>query len=235
MSGLLLKGVVRPNLPGPIDLIVEPASICALCGPNGAGKTTLMRAAAGLTEGPGTVTLTGAPLTALSRTERAGRLAYLPADRRAEWPLLVRDVVALGLARRDEDAVSRVLERTETTDFQHRRLDTLSTGERARVLLARVLAPAPDILLLDEPTANLDPAHQLSIMALLHEEAARGAAVLLAVHDLILAREHADDAILLSEGHVAASGPAAEALSDENIARVFGVRADPAGGFWVRA
>ena len=233
MTGLIVESVTRPHLPGPVSFTAEAGKITALCGPNGAGKTTLLRALAGLTSGAGSVMLGGTDLSDMSRRTRAERIAWLPADRRADWPLRCRDVVALGLQTLDEMRVVSTMVRTETLEFADRRIDTLSTGERTRVLLARALVGRPDLLLLDEPAANLDPGHVLDILALLRAEAKRGAAVLMSVHDLRLARTVADSALLLDKGRVVASGSPADALSAERVARVFGVRDQ--GQRWVRA
>ncbi len=230
---LTITALSRPHLAGPIDLHIPAGSICALCGPNGAGKTTLIRAAAGLTAGDGKILLAGTDIARLSRSGRARRLAYLPADRPAQWPLKVSDIVALGLQSEDEGRVASAMERTETSSFADRRVDTLSTGERARVLFARALVGAPAILLLDEPAANLDPGHQLDVMRLLREEADRGAAILVSLHDLTLARAHADIALLLNRGRQIGFGAVAETLSDDSIAAVFGVRTGKKG--WQRA
>lgn len=102
-------------------------------------------------------------------------------------------------------------------------MDELSAGEKARVLLARALATAAPVLLVDEPAAHLDPAHQLQLMELLREEAARGTAVAVTLHDLSLASRFCDELAVLSAGHVAAQGSAAISLSDEALAKVFGV------------
>jgi iron complex transport system ATP-binding protein len=100
-------------------------------------------------------------------------------------------------------------------------MNELSAGERARVLFARALATGAPVLLADEPAAYLDPAHQLRLMDLLREEAARGTAVAVTLHDLTLASRACDAIIVLKEGRVAASGPPAEALSDKALAEVF--------------
>ena len=102
-------------------------------------------------------------------------------------------------------------------------MDELSAGERARVLFARALATAAPVLLADEPAAYLDPAHQLRLMDLLREEAARGTAVAVTLHDLALASRHCDEIVVLHEGRVAAQGTPAEALSDASLAAVFGI------------
>ena len=113
-------------------------------------------------------------------------------------------------------------------------MDELSAGERARVLFARALATGAPVLLADEPAAFLDPAHQLRLMDLLREEARRGTTVAVTLHDLPLAARHCDEIVVLQEGRVAADGAPDIALSDEALARVFGVAAlrvpDPGGG-----
>ncbi|MGB3723032.1 MAG: ABC transporter ATP-binding protein [Pacificimonas sp.] len=230
---LKIENLVRAHLPGPVSATIAKGSLCALCGPNGAGKTTLLRAIAGLTEGVGKVSLFGKNVRQLSRAERARRIAYLPADRRAQWPLKVRDVIALGLQSHDEEAVATAMEKTETTYFSDRRIDTLSTGERARVLLARTLVGSTDILLLDEPAANLDPGHQLDIMHLLRAETGRGAIVLVSLHDLTLARASANSCLLIDQGRQISFGSAHETLSNTNLARIFGVI--PGENGWQRA
>ena len=110
------------------------------------------------------------------------------------------------------------------------RSDKLSAGERACVLLARALATEADILLADEPAAHLDPAHQLRLMQTLHEEARRGSAVVVTLHELALAARYCDRLLVLDNGRVAASGTPDEALGDEILARVFGVSALRATG-----
>jgi iron complex transport system ATP-binding protein len=115
------------------------------------------------------------------------------------------------------------LARSDATAFADRRMDELSAGERARVLFARALATGASILLADEPAAWLDPAHQLRLMALLREEAARGTAVAVTMHDLSLAARHCDRILVLNEGRVAAFGTPDDALSDATLAAVFGI------------
>jgi len=126
-------------------------------------------------------------------------------------------------SRADDDAVHAALARSDATAFADRRMDELSAGERARVLFARALATGASILLADEPAAWLDPAHQLRLMALLREEAARGTAVAVTMHDLSLAARHCDRILVLNEGRVAAFGTPDDALSDATLAAVFGI------------
>jgi iron complex transport system ATP-binding protein len=227
IGALVATGIARPPMLAPLALALQPGTVTGVIGPNGAGKTTLLRALAGLGGGPGVVTVGGARLAGLSPAQRTRRLAWLPSTRDLAWPMRADDLVQLGLgpgAPRDAAAVAAALVATDAAGFAARRVDTLSTGERARVLLARALVASPDWLLLDEPTANLDPWHSLAVMARLRAEAARGAGVVVALHDLDLARRHCDRLLLLAEGVLVADGPPAAVLDAGNLARVFGIR-----------
>ena len=135
-------------------------------------------------------------------------------------------------APRDDAAVLAALAAADAAGFADRRVNNLSTGERARVLLARALVARPDWLLLDEPVANLDPWHRLDIMALLAREAARGAGVVVALHDLDLAAR-CDRVLLMHDGAVVGDGAPAEVLAEGPLAAIFGIRRGAAG--WEQA
>jgi iron complex transport system ATP-binding protein len=128
-----------------------------------------------------------------------------------------------GLGAVDAAAVAQALERVGGTAFADRPVDTLSQGERGRLLLARALATGADVLLADEPVANLDPGYALDAMTLLRAEAASGRCVVVSLHDLGLAARFADRVVVLAHGRVAADGPPAEALDEDLIGRVYGV------------
>lgn len=219
-----------------VSLSFRPGCITGLIGPNGAGKTTLFRAALGfLPATSGEVRLLDRPLHEWSDDARARTIAYLPQSAESHWPLKAHRLVALGrmphragfapLTATDNAIVAEALARCDAAALADRRMDELSAGERARVLLARALATAAPVLLVDEPAAHLDPAHQLQLMELLREEAARGTAVAVTLHDLSLASRFCDELVVLSKGRVAAKGPADISLSDEALAEVFGVTA----------
>jgi iron complex transport system ATP-binding protein len=226
------------ELPGrlnPTDLALEAGTLTLLVGPNGAGKTSLIHRLAGVGEGKGRTLIGSEDLAGMPPARRIGRIALLPANREIAWPLIARDLVALGLgSRTDRHAVEDILVSLEAGQFGDRRMDQLSTGERARVLLARALVARPDVLLLDEPAAHLDPARQIALLERLRVEARRGAAVLASIHDLALTRHFADRVLVMERGAIVADGPPAEALAPRVIRAVFGVRwADGAG--WIRA
>lgn len=217
-------------------IVLAEASLCAhsgevvgVVGANGAGKTTLLRAALGLARlDQGSAQLGGRELSALSEAHRASLAAYLPQERRVGWNLPAWRVAGLGafnLQPREARALAEVaLARVGLIGLETRGVLDMSGGERARALLARLLVTAAPLLVADEPAAGLDPDAQLLALELFREEAARGAAVVLTLHDLSLAARSCDRIVVLREGRVVADGPAAEALSPEVLASAFGLR-----------
>lgn len=211
-------------------------TVAAIVGPNGAGKTSLLRALVGLLPYAGRARLDGDDLAALSPKARARRLAYLPQGHEAHWPLPARDIVALGrlphgaadptrLAPADAAAVEAAMAATDTLAVADRPVTALSGGERARVALARVFAVRASLILADEPTAALDPRHQLAVMAVLREAARAGATVITVTHDLGLASRFADRVLVMEAGRIVADGAPETALAPAVLARVFGIEA----------
>ena len=221
----------HPALHG-VSAMLEPGRVTAICGPNGAGKSTLLSALAGLiAPDRGTVLLDGDSLAAMVPQARARAIGYLPQTGEVAWDVSVANLVALGrLPHGDGDgagrrAVDAAIAALDLEMLAGRPVSQLSGGERARALLARVLAGEPRWVLADEPLAALDLAHQLALLARLAEAARAGAGVVLVLHDLALAMNHADRVIVLEKGRVAADGAPDEALSEAVIARVWGVSA----------
>jgi iron complex transport system ATP-binding protein len=219
-----------------IALSLASGHLVALVGPNGAGKTTLLRALAGLVASDGAIHAGGDALSSLTLRERARRFAYLPQGHIVHWPLPARDIVALGryphgatdparLSPKDTEAVQRAMQAADVMEFSERRVTELSGGERSRVALARVLAVEAPVILADEPTASLDPRHQIDIMKSLRAVADKGTLVIVVTHDLGLAARFADTVLVLSEGRLVAQGTAAEALSEKIVGDVFRVSA----------
>jgi iron complex transport system ATP-binding protein len=225
----------RPVL-SDVSLQLASGHLVALVGPNGAGKTTLLRALAGLIPSDGVIRVNGEALAALSLRERAKRFGYLPQGHMVHWPLPARDIVALGryphgatdparLSPRDVEAVVRAMQAADVMEFAERRVTELSGGERSRVALARVFAVEAPIILADEPTASLDPRHQIDVMKGLRAAADQGVLVIVVTHDLGLAARFADHALVLSQGRLASQGAPADALSEAVMADVFRISA----------
>ncbi|MFA6218204.1 MAG: ABC transporter ATP-binding protein [Erythrobacter sp.] len=212
-----------------VSLAFAPGSVTAICGPNGAGKSTLLEALAGLlVPDSGAVTLGGTGLGAMAPRARARALGYLPQKHEIAWDVPVRSLAALGRMPHGDTLTAPVDAALAALDIAHladRRAQALSGGETARVLLARVLAGEPRWILADEPLAALDLAHQLALLRHLRAAAAAGAGVVLVLHDLAHAMNHADRVVVLDRGRVAADGACEDALDPLVIERVWKVAA----------
>ncbi|MEN7535970.1 ABC transporter ATP-binding protein [Aurantiacibacter flavus] len=216
-----------------VSLALQEGQLVAICGPNGAGKSTLLAALAGI-EFPelGAISLDGTLLAAIPPRERAKRIGFLPQTGEIAWDMSVARLVALGrLPQGDGEradgkaAIERALLACDLATLAGRPVSSLSGGERARVLLARALAGEPRWLLADEPLAALDLAHQLRMLRVLHAAAAEGRGVVLVLHDLALAMNHADRVIVLDNGELVTDGPPDRALTAKVLAQVWGVEA----------
>lgn len=211
-----------------VALSVERGEVLGVVGPNGAGKTSLLRAGLGLMAlTAGQARLAGRPIGELNPVERARLVGYLPQERRLAWNLPAVDVAALGapdLPSAQALAAARErLQRVGVADLANRGVLDMSGGERARVLLARLLATRAPLLVADEPVAGLDPDAQLLTLDLLRAEAEAGAAVVVTLHDLGLAARTCDRVLVLDQGRVAAHGAPAQALSSAVLRSVFGL------------
>lgn len=218
-----------------IDLSVQKGEMLGLLGPNGAGKTTLLKALAGLIPHDGALFMKDRPFGALSIAERARSIAYLAQQGHYSWPISVRAAVALGrvphqkrfqpLSLADNQAIDRAMRETGILEMAERRLDRLSGGERAKILLARALAVEAPLLLADEPAVFLDPAQQLSMLSLLKGRADAGDAVIAVLHDLTQAMRFCHRIAILHHGRLVAIGAPAAILTDDVLKDVYNVRA----------
>jgi iron complex transport system ATP-binding protein len=218
-----------------VSLSLTAGKTVVLIGPNGAGKTSLIRAMNGtIPIDSGRVLLDGRPIKEYSRKEIARRIAVVAQENETKFPVAVMDFVLAGRFARggafgwetdnDRAVATEALKECGLEGFSDRLMNELSGGERQRVLFARAIAVGSDVLLLDEPTANLDLAHQSMIFRLVRERcqtAAAGAVVI--THDLNLAAEFGDTVVMLDRGRVHAAGRPEEVLTLSNINEVFGI------------
>ncbi len=203
-----------------VSATFAPGTITAICGPNGAGKSTLLAALAGLLP----LDAGSASAAALPANERARRIGFLPQTGEVAWNLSVQALVGLGRLPHGDSAaepVARALAAVDLTDKAQRPIATLSGGERARALLARVLAGEPQWIFADEPLAALDLAHQRSLLGHLRKAADAGAGVVLVLHDLPLAMNYADQVLVMQGGSLFTHGQPEQALSEQAIADVW--------------
>jgi iron complex transport system ATP-binding protein len=234
-AGDVTFGVNGTKILRRVSLALQPGEFVGLIGPNGAGKSTLLKVISGLWRGAdGTLELLGRPLNNYQPKEAAQIIAHVPQFTLLDFAFTVREVVLMGrsphLGRfqlegpRDRAIADQAMQITNTLDLAGRFVNTLSGGERQRVLIARALAQQPQILLLDEPTSNLDIRHQLGVLelirALAHDQ---GLGVLAAIHDLDSAARFCDRLVLLAQGAVVAEGRPADVLTADTLGRVFGV------------
>jgi iron complex transport system ATP-binding protein len=229
------RSSAEPVLRG-VDLRLEPGELVALIGPNGAGKSTLLRAAGGvLRPSAGRALLHDRDMTTLKPRDIARQIAVVPQEGPLPAGLIVREMVGLGRTpytrmllgptSRDREAVDWALAAAGVTELAERFVDELSGGERQRVILARALAQEPRLLLLDEPTANLDLHHQVAMLELVRGlTRERGLSVLAAVHDLQLAALYCDRVALMQGGRILSHGPPEAVLTEALLLETFSQR-----------
>ncbi len=213
-----------------VSFDVSEGELIGLIGPNGAGKTTLLRAVLGLLPFKG-----HASTAALSVSQRARHVAWMPQAREIAWPVTVDTLVMLGRvphlaggakpSEADRRAVADAISDMGLAGFEQRKATELSGGEQARALIARVLAQDTPLILADEPTAGLDPGHQITTMEVFARATQSGKSVLVSMHDLGLAARYCTRLILLHQGGVVADGLPDTVLTAQNLAKVFGITA----------
>jgi iron complex transport system ATP-binding protein len=216
-----------------IDLLLPAGRWTSIVGPNGAGKSTLLKVLANLLPHAGSISLLGQPLANLPARERAKQLAWLGQNEVTGDDLTVWDVAMLGRlphqtwlaapSAEDHGAVEQALRATQAWDWGARTLGQLSGGERQRVLLARALAVHAQVLLMDEPLANLDPPHQADWLHMVRGLIAQGKTVVSVLHEISMAL-HADDMLIMAGGRVIHQGACSDAATHRALESVFDSR-----------
>lgn len=219
-----------------ISFKIERGGFVGMIGPNGSGKTTLLKILYRLlSPQKGQVLFEDKPLQKMSRSEIAKKIAVVAQENYPLFPFRVEEVVLMGRSpylgsllfegKKDLEIAQRAMEWTEILPLRERYLDELSGGERKRVFIARALAQEPEVILLDEPTANLDIHHQLDFLNLiLNLNREKGLTIILASHDLNLTSEFCDRLILLQKGRIYCVGSPEEVITPENIEKVYGCK-----------
>lgn len=218
---------------GPVDGVFQSAKVTVILGPNGAGKSSLLHCIAGLEpRSSGDIHLDDRSLRIMPAGDRARRIGFLPQRAELYWNLSVRALVGLGrlahgahAGQTDDDRaiVESAMKSMDVATFADRPILTLSGGEQARALLARVVAGEPEWLLADEPLANLDPAHQLAVLNRMKAMAGEGVGVVAVLHDVNHAARVADHVVLMKDGSILASGAPEQVLTPQWLERTFAV------------
>src|SRR5215216_1154139 len=221
-----------------LTLTLKPGEITAIIGPNGAGKSTLLRTLNGqIRQSSGAILLDGQPLERLNRRTISRSIAVVAQEAELRFPVTVLEFVLGGRfawatntgwgweTERDLQIADAVLQETELSDLSGRLMNELSGGERQRALMARALATEAPILLLDEPTANLDLSHQATLLTVVRNRCNRDeAAALVVTHDINLAAQFADNILLMSQGRSVHYGTPEQVLQPQILEEVFEVR-----------
>jgi iron complex transport system ATP-binding protein len=217
-----------------LNIVIENSEVLSLVGPNGSGKTTLIKCIDRILKPKGSILLDGQEIERMSRKDVARQIGYVPQSSSTPLATTVFDTVLMGrrphigwrVADSDLEKVAEVLERLHLEDLAMRDFSQLSGGQKQKVLIARALAQEPAVLLLDEPTSNLDMMHQLEVMETVSRTVKeKKISAVMAIHDLNLASRFSDKLIMLKGGKVYAAGKPKALLNEINISRVYGIEA----------
>ncbi|MDM7912003.1 MAG: ABC transporter ATP-binding protein [Methanotrichaceae archaeon] len=217
-----------------LSILIEDSEILSLVGPNGSGKTTLIKCIDRILKPKGSILLDGREIECMSQQEIARQLGYVPQSSSTPLSTTVFDTVLMGrrphigwrVSDSDLDKVAEVLELLHLEDLAMRDFSQLSGGQKQKVLIARALAQEPSVLLLDEPTSNLDMKHQLEVMEIIRDLVMeKEISAVMAIHDLNLAARFTDKLVMLKGGKVYAAGEPNSLLSEANICKVYGIEA----------
>lgn len=211
-----------------VSFDVESGQLCAIVGPNGAGKSTLLRCIVGLhNKYQGDIHYDNQHLLKLSPKERAHLMAYLPQKPICHWSLTCEQVLRLVMTHDsayDNDYYQSLVADLDLQHLLHRRFDTLSGGEQARLMLARSLINNPSLLLADEPIASLDIRYQLQVLKYLKRVAQKGSMVMVVLHDLNLALQYCDKVVVLNNGQCVATGDQQQIIESRILDHTFQTR-----------
>lgn len=218
-----------------ISFELNSSEIIGIVGPNGAGKSTLIRCIDNILKPlQGSILLDGADINAMTRMEIAKSMGYVPQTTHRVFPATIFDTVLMGRrphlgwksSDQDIDIVLEILELLGIMEFAMRDFNEISGGQQQKVLIARALAQDADILLLDEPTSNLDIRHQLEVMNIMKDIVhKKGISAVMAIHDLNLASRYTDRILMMNGGRIFAAGDPESVLTNKNIKRAYGVEA----------
>ncbi|MBN2480481.1 MAG: ABC transporter ATP-binding protein [Bacteroidales bacterium] len=215
-----------------VNTAIEKGDFVALVGPNGSGKSTLIKCLNGILKyRKGAVLIDDRPMDAFTPNELAKEMAYVPQSENKKSALHVFDVILLGRkpyiywkpSEHDLRVTANIMKTLHLEDLAMRDVNTLSGGQQQTVYIARALAQEPDILLLDEPTANLDIKHQVEVLELLKKLANNGITVIIALHDINMAMRYATRIMMLKKGSIFASG-GRETITKENIEELYDIK-----------
>lgn len=218
-----------------VSFELEPGKITGILGPNGAGKSTLLKLLAQILKADsGEILADGNPVTQTGRKEYATQVGYLSQEREICWPISVRALIRIGLEENSsnrgdksfdqEKVIEETMRVTDTLRLADRPMDQLSGGERALVMIARLLVGKPKVLLVDEPLAGLDLKHQFQIMDIFKNRAAEGVAVLIVLHDALIAHQYCERMLLLNEGKVQGYGSPCDVFTKDSLESLYDIR-----------
>jgi len=219
-----------------ISFSVKPGELMGLIGPNGVGKTTLLKCINKIhSPSKGEIIVEGQQVGQLSEASLAHHLSYVPQSTHSNFPITVVDMVMIGrlpfinfrVAQKDKTIVFKLLEEMGLGHMAFNSINRLSGGERQRVFIARAIAQEPKVILLDEPTSNLDMKHQIEILRLLKRTIIdNNIAAVMTIHDLNLAAIFCDKVLMLKDQTIHAYGPCQEVITEKNIELVYGVKTE---------
>ena len=215
-----------------VSLQIEAGDILGVVGPNGSGKSTLIKCLDRILKPQaGSILIDGEDIKSLNMNDLAKKVGYVPQSEGSKFPITVFDVILMGrkphlnwkASDKDLEIVANIISLLDIEEIAMREVGAISGGQRQKVIIARALAQEPDIILLDEPTSNLDLRHQLEVLNLVKEQTENGITAIVSIHDLNLASRYCDKFVMLKEGVIyAAGGP--EVLHPENIEPVYKVK-----------